>query len=156
MRTPLHGMWRNARGRGGMLAAVLLATVVIGAGSAIGQAPVPAAPYPAALAHSPSPLPDRIALTWTGDPAHTQAVTWRTDSTVAAPQAQIAPSGVGPQFTANAVTVPATRSTPVQADLGFPGLFHTVEFTGLTSEAQVTVLSQGFQKVRGDGCRSTW
>jgi hypothetical protein len=116
--------------------AALLTTVVIGAGAAIGQAPVPAAPYPAALAHSPSPLPDRIALTWTGDPAHTQAVTWRTDSTVAAPQAQIAPSGVGPQFTANAVTVPATRSTPVQADLGFPGLFHTVEFTGLAPEAQ--------------------
>ncbi|RZK65449.1 MAG: metallophosphoesterase, partial [Pedobacter sp.] len=29
-----------------------------------------------------SPFPDRIILTWSGDPKTTQSVTWRTDSTV--------------------------------------------------------------------------
>ena len=40
------------------------------------------APYAEKLAHAPRPLPDRIVLTWAGDPATTQAVTWRTDPTV--------------------------------------------------------------------------
>lgn len=119
-----------------ILAAVGLSLALFGAGSAVSQVPGPATPYPAALAHSPSPLPDRIVLTWTGDPAHSQAVTWRTDSTVASAQAQIAPAGVNSQFTASAVTVQATRNAPVQADLGFPSTFHTVEFTGLTPETQ--------------------
>jgi hypothetical protein len=119
-----------------LLMATALAVALIGGGAAIGQAPVPAVPYPAALAHAPSPLPDRIVLTLTEDAAHTQKVTWRTASTVATPQAQIALAKGGPQFVADAVTVAATSSTPVQADLGFPSLFHTVEFTGLQPETQ--------------------
>lgn len=34
-------------------------------------------------AYKPTPLADRVILTWTGDPAKTQAVTWRTDTTIA-------------------------------------------------------------------------
>ncbi len=128
------GMSRRIRMH--VLLAATVAVALVGAGAAIGQAPVPAAPYPAALAHQPSPLPDRIMLTWTGDPAHTQAVSWRTSSTVATPQAQIAPSEGGPQFVDDAVTLAANRTTPVQADLGFPNLFHTVEFAGLQPETQ--------------------
>ena len=40
--------------------------------------------YPAAAAHAPTPLPDRVVLTWDGNPATSQAVTWRTDVTVMA------------------------------------------------------------------------
>ena len=37
------------------------------------------AKYASELAHAPSPLPDRVVLTWEDDPATTQSVTWRTD-----------------------------------------------------------------------------
>jgi hypothetical protein len=39
-------------------------------------------PYAEQLAHAPTPLPDRVVLTWAGDPATTQAVTWRTATSV--------------------------------------------------------------------------
>ena len=38
--------------------------------------------YPEEMAHLPSPLPDRVVLTWNDDPASTQAVNWRTDVSV--------------------------------------------------------------------------
>src|ERR1035438_10766288 len=41
---------------------------------------------PAAPA-APGAVPSRIVLTWTGDPARTQAVTWRTEVAAASPQA---------------------------------------------------------------------
>ncbi len=47
-------------------------------------------PYAEAAAHAPRPLPDRIVLTWSGDPAATQAVTWRTDTTVLRGLAELA------------------------------------------------------------------
>ena len=42
------------------------------------------------MAHLPSPLPDRIVLTWNDDPATTQSVNWRTDISVKKGFAQIA------------------------------------------------------------------
>ena len=41
-------------------------------------------------AHAPTPLPDRVVLTWNDDPATTQAVSWRTDLSVKTGLAQIA------------------------------------------------------------------
>ncbi|MBR15462.1 MAG: hypothetical protein CMQ25_04330, partial [Gammaproteobacteria bacterium] len=35
--------------------------------------------YSREAAHAPTPLPDRVVLTWEGDPSTTQSVTWRTD-----------------------------------------------------------------------------
>jgi 3',5'-cyclic AMP phosphodiesterase CpdA len=35
--------------------------------------------YSRETAHRPTPLPDRVVLTWEDDPATTQSVTWRTD-----------------------------------------------------------------------------
>lgn len=35
--------------------------------------------YPHSAAHQPTPLPDRLVLTWEDDPSTTQSVTWRTD-----------------------------------------------------------------------------
>lgn len=42
------------------------------------------------LAHAPSPLPERIVLTWSDNPATTQSVTWRTDTSVKKAVAEIA------------------------------------------------------------------
>ena len=41
-------------------------------------------------ASEPSPLPDRIVLTWEDDTSTTQSVTWRTDTSVEVGSAQIA------------------------------------------------------------------
>ena len=32
--------------------------------------------YPNEMAHIPTPLPDRVVLTWNDNPATTQAVSW--------------------------------------------------------------------------------
>src|SRR5262247_2612941 len=45
-----------------------------------------------------SSYPDRIVLTWSGDPATTQSITWRTDTTVANPVVQYALASPGPGF----------------------------------------------------------
>jgi 3',5'-cyclic AMP phosphodiesterase CpdA len=47
-------------------------------------------PYAVELAHAPTPLPERVVLTWSGDPATTQSVTWRTDTSVQAAVAEFA------------------------------------------------------------------
>lgn len=72
----------------------LAAALVVPAGLTA-QAPDP---YPAKLYHKPTPVPDRVILTWNGDPATTQAVTWRTDTTVTKPVAQVAVVEDGPGF----------------------------------------------------------
>ena len=52
-------------------------------------------------------VPQRIVLSWTDDPARTQAVTWRTQRPVDSPKAQIAAVGANPGLEKNAVLVPA-------------------------------------------------
>ena len=46
--------------------------------------------YPPEMSHIPTPLPDRVVLTWNDDPAITQAVNWRTDVSVKVGIAQLA------------------------------------------------------------------
>ena len=46
--------------------------------------------YSAMNVHAPTPLPDRVVLTWEEDPATSQSVTWRTDATVKRGLAQLA------------------------------------------------------------------
>ena len=87
------------------------------------------AKVPDADLHAPSATPDRIILTWAGDPATTQAVTWRTSVGVEHPVAQIAVAGDSPSFVKSARTV-AARSEPMQTDIN-QSLSHAVEFTGL-------------------------
>src|SRR5262245_15411208 len=52
-----------------------------------------------AAAHRPTPLPDRIVLTWQTDPATSQAVTWRTDTTVTTAVAEFAVAEDSAAFT---------------------------------------------------------
>lgn len=66
--------------------------------------------------HAPSALPDRIVLTWPGDPARSIALGWRTDTTVRESRAEVAVAGPhGPGLEARALTGRAER---FESDLG--------------------------------------
>ena len=84
-----------------------------------------------------SPQPDRIVLTWSGDPATTQSVTWRTDITVSEAVAQYAIAEAGPDFRNRARTVRATSelfdgSRVPQSE--YLAKFHSVTFTDLVPD----------------------
>ncbi|MGD9722350.1 MAG: fibronectin type III domain-containing protein [Pirellulales bacterium] len=74
-------------------------------------------------------MPDRIILTWSGDPARSQAVTWRTDTSVNKAIAQIAPAEPGPGFV-NKANEHAAATTPHESDLG-TAHYHSVNFQQL-------------------------
>lgn len=83
----------------------------------------------------PSKDPDRIILTFNGDPSSKRAVTWRTDSTVKKSFAQIALASVNADFTNNSITLNASTE---EFDLGiyksnksFIVNYHSVVFDGL-------------------------
>ncbi|RUL88780.1 purple acid phosphatase family protein [Tautonia sociabilis] len=92
----------------------------------------PPAPVAEAEAHRPTAIPDRIILTFAGDPRTSQAVTWRTDTTVHHAFAEIALADHGPKFVDRAETVEAESST-LTTDLG-EATFHSVVFEGLEPE----------------------
>jgi len=77
----------------------------------------------------PTPYPDRIILTWSDNPATTQSVTWRTDTSVVKAVAQIAPAGDNPNFHQQAQTIEA-QTTRLQTDLG-SAHYHSVTFRNL-------------------------
>jgi 3',5'-cyclic AMP phosphodiesterase CpdA len=56
-------------------------------------------------------IPSRIILTWAGDPARSQAVTWRTETPLKSPQAQIAKLAADPAFESAAAVVKGTAAT---------------------------------------------
>lgn len=93
-----------------------------------GHEHLPSAARPAEV-YKPSVLPDRIVLTWTSDPATTQAVTWRTSTEVTKAVAQIAVADASPNFPDRAETIEAS-SQALLTDLS-TAHFHTVEFSGL-------------------------
>ena len=47
----------------------------------------------------PTQIPDRIVLTWSGDPATTASITWRTDTSIAQAEGQIAEANASANFT---------------------------------------------------------
>lgn len=63
-----------------------------------------------------SPDPDRIVLTWSGDTATTQSVTWRTDTSITEAFAEIAPSLAAPRF-----DLKAKRLTAITEKFEVPG-----------------------------------
>lgn len=85
-------------------------------------------------AYRPTAIPDRIILTFNGDPATSQAVTWRTDATVTRPLAQIAPADHGQKFVEQATTLEAVTQ-PLTSDLG-EAKFHTAVFKDLEPATQ--------------------
>jgi hypothetical protein len=84
--------------------------------------------YAEKLAHAPRPLPDRVVLTWTGDPATTQAVTWRTDTSVLRAVAELAIATDTAKDLAPRV-VPA-KTQPFRSDLS-EAHYHSATFTDL-------------------------
>lgn len=84
--------------------------------------------------YRPTAMPDRVVLTWKQDPATTQAVTWRTDASVARGFAQIAPADAGPKFPEKAVTLPAETGF-LDSETG-PAHYHTAQFTRLAPKTR--------------------
>ncbi|TWT34857.1 Alkaline phosphatase precursor [Blastopirellula retiformator] len=93
-----------------------------------GHAHAPIAVKPAEM-YAPTAMPDRVVLTWTGDPRTTQAVTWRTSVDVAEGLAEIAEAEAGPGFAAKATQHKAV-SEALKTDIN-TAHFHTVEFDDL-------------------------
>lgn len=77
----------------------------------------------------PTRQPDRIMLTWSDDPATTQAVTWRTDATVTEAVAEIAVATASPRFRDSVTTVAAT-TTALETESG-RAHYHSAVFTDL-------------------------
>jgi len=77
----------------------------------------------------PLSVPDRIVLTWTADPARSQAVTWRTNDKIKQGYGEIAEAGEGPLFVEKLRKVKA-KTVSFDGDSG-KAHYHTVEFTDL-------------------------
>lgn len=80
-------------------------------------------------AYLPSAQPDRVILTWTGDPATSASVTWRTDTTAKQAKAQIAEAGDGPEFAKHPSDVLA-RTDGFTSNSG-EALVHSAQLAGL-------------------------
>lgn len=89
--------------------------------------PTPAR-YPNREAHAPRPLPDRIVLTWQTDPATSQAVTWRTATSISHAVAEIA-LATESGYRLEPRRVNATTEA-LTTDLG-DAHYHSVNFTDL-------------------------
>jgi 3',5'-cyclic AMP phosphodiesterase CpdA len=98
----------------------------------ISQNPGPVAPE---ILHRPTAQPDRIRLTWNGDPATTQAVTWRTDHLAGSPQIQWTIDDGSPGIERRA-TLLAGRTEEVASDLGWKSRYHTAVLTELKPKTE--------------------
>lgn len=92
-----------------------------------------------------SPWPDRVVVTFAGDPARTLAVNWRTDDSVAAAAAEIVKASPDARFDLDAKRTPAQTEQldlaavkaadgvfDIAANAGLPAVrFHSVLFDGL-------------------------
>lgn len=121
------------RGSPRSVAASLLTLALIGPSGAAQDEPTKPPPVPAAVAHRPTALPDRVILGFRGDPARSQAVNWRTDSTVWRAVGEIAPAADAAEFAATARAVPA-QTTTLEADLGLAN-YHSLVFEDLEPAA---------------------
>lgn len=84
--------------------------------------------------YRPTAVPDRICISWTGDPATSLAVTWRTDTSVKKAFAEYAVATSGPGFESEASRVDA-RSQSLETNLG-KTLYHEASFADLEPETK--------------------
>ena len=92
-------------------------------------------PFSAQKAHAPTPLPDRVTLTWEDDPATSQSVTWRTDTSVQEGQAQLAIANANGR-----ALQPETfeaETTFFKSDIN-DAYYHSVKFQGLQPDTLYT------------------
>lgn len=114
-----------------ILGRILLASVLAGSATAAfahdgHEHPVKVEP---AEHYAPTAIPDRIILTWSGDPTTSQAVTWRTSTDVAEAYAEIAVAEGSPKFDENAKQHVA-KTQELKTNINTAN-FHSVEFEGL-------------------------
>lgn len=108
--------------------ATMLAVLLLPAVSPGHDEPPKPGRYTPAEQYKATPLPDRIILTWSGDPTTSINVTWRTDLDAGQPRLQIAPAETlvgelrGPNPAAREVQ---GTSEPFECDLG-KSLYHSV------------------------------
>ena len=116
-----------------LISRLWLIPVVIGLGAAAARAHDDHSHKPKKVAdealHRPSAMPDRIILTWVGDPSTSQAVTWRTSTEVKEAWAEIALADAGPGFVKAARKVPAATQY-LKTNLS-EAHYHTAKFAGL-------------------------
>ncbi len=84
-----------------------------------------------------SAWPDRITLTWAADPAHSQTVTWRTDSTVVQAVAQLKVEDGTPDMQAGMQEYKAA-SRVLATKEGRTDRYHHVSFGGLQPGTRYT------------------
>jgi acid phosphatase type 7 len=98
--------------------------------------------------YEPTGFPDRIILTFAGDPASSQAVTWRTGPSVTEAVAEIAVAGDSPGLHLHARRVRGeTRALEAENGLAH---HHSVSFTGLRPNTLYAY------RVGGQGTWSEW
>jgi 3',5'-cyclic AMP phosphodiesterase CpdA len=84
--------------------------------------------YSHAKIHAPTPIPDRVVLTWEDDPARTQSVTWRTDISVKKAMAYIALANANGRMLET--TSYDAKTTSFSSDINDAN-YHTVTFRDL-------------------------
>lgn len=94
-----------------------------------------AIPYPASSQYAPTPIPDRIILSWTEDPYSSMTVNWRTDTSVEQARVEYALSTHGPQFLQETHSMMAEPAEPLTGDLG-EAHYHSVTMRGLEEGKQ--------------------
>ena len=99
-------------------------------------------PYP------PSPAPDRIVLSWSGDPATSQSVSWRTDVSISQSYVEIAPASADPSFVFEVRRERAITET--MATNRNVANFHSVTIDSLTPNTLYAY------RVSGQGFHSEW
>ena len=83
---------------------------------------------------APGPYPDRIALTWSDDPATSLSVTWRTDTTISKAVAQLAIATPAPRFDRAATSETAQTERLDARSIEMEDVvanYHSVTFTDL-------------------------
>lgn len=85
--------------------------------------------YSAEQQYAPTPTPERVVLSWNDDPATTQSVTWRTDTSVKKAVAEIAVANAN-GYALEPERVEAT-TTPFKSDLN-EAHYHSLTYRGLT------------------------
>ena len=91
--------------------------------------------YSREAAHVPTPLPDRVVLTWKGNPSTTQSVTWRTDTSIKKGIAQLAIANANGRTLKTAAL--DAKTSFFKSDIN-EAHYHTVTFTKLTPDTLYT------------------
>ena len=98
--------------------------------------------------YAPGPIPDRVALLLTADPARNQTVTWRTEAGVTETLAQLSKALAGPGLHLGAREV-GGRNRPLETENGVAH-HHAVTFTDLEPDTLYAY------RVRGADTWSEW